>query len=270
MLRVEITLNEKTGATLTGYIREANREMPEYPKRPAVMVIPGGGYEYCSDRENEPVVTSFLQKGYHTFLLKYSCGEDARNNNPFKDAAKAMHEIRSHAEEWGIMADKVAVCGFSAGGHLTGTLGILSRQEDFCPELEWSREEIKPNAMILSYPVITSGEFAHRSSFEMLTGCAQDCEATRRYSLEKYVTDKVPPTFVWHNVDDMYVPMENSLLLVQQLQKYKVPYEAHFFKSGGHGVSVSTKEVNVDNKHGAHWMKLATEWLADTFGWDDF
>lgn len=268
MIRVDIVLNEETGANLIGYIKEANREMPDYAKRPAVMVIPGGGYEYVSDRENEPVVSSFLQKGYHVFLLRYSTGEYARNCQPFKEAAKAMNIIRTRAEEWNIFADKIAVCGFSAGGHLTGCLGILSEQKEFCEIAGFTTEQIKPNALILSYPVITSGEFAHRSSFEMLTGCKEDCEENQKFSLEKHVTDKMPPTFLWHMLDDMYVPVENSLLLMKELHKNKVTFESHFFQNGGHGASVCTKEVGSDNPHNAHWMQLATEWLATTFGWE--
>lgn len=268
MIRIDKILNEETGAMLTGYLREASAELPEYKNRPAVMVIPGGGYEWVSDRENEPVVVAFLQKGYQVFVLKYSVGVHARNAQPFIDGAKAMHEIRMNAKEWNVIPDKIAVCGFSAGGHLAGCLGILSGQEEFCKKAGLSAEQIRPNALILAYPVITSGEYAHRGSFEQLTGCGEDCEAAQKYSLEKHITSQVPSTFVWHVVDDTAVPIENSLMLVQELQKHKVKYEAHFFTSGGHGASMCTKEVNHDDRHKAHWIELATEWLADVFGWE--
>lgn len=268
MIRIDRVLNEETGAMLTGYLREASEELPGYENRPAVLVIPGGGYCWVSDRENEPMVVSFLQAGYQVFVLKYSVGVHARDGQPFVDGAKAMYEIRRNAKEWKVIPDKIAVCGFSAGGHLAGCLGILSEQDTFCKKAGLSTEQIRPNAQILAYPVITSGEYAHRGSFEQLTGCAEDCESAQLYSLEKHVTSKVPPTFVWHAVDDTVVPVENSLMLVRELQKYKVPYEAHFFPNGGHGASVCTGEVNKADRHKAHWTKLACEWLSDVFQWE--
>lgn len=221
-----------------------------------------------SDREKEPVIVSFLQKGYHVFSLNYSVGENAVNDQPFMEASMAMHEIRTNAEEWNVIPDKIAVCGFSAGGHLAGCIGILSEQKEFCDKVGLTTEQIRPNAQILVYPVISSGKYAHRASFEMLTGCKEDCEATQRYSLEKYITPEVCPTFVWHAVDDDCVPVENSLMLVNELQKHKVKYEAHFFTKGGHGTSVCTKEVNSFDVHKAHWTELAMEWLADIFEWE--
>lgn len=269
MIFVNEILDKNTGAVLTGYLREPSVEMPAYGKRPAVVVIPGGGYCMVSDREKDPVVIDFLQKGYHVFSLKYSVGEHARNAGPFIEAARAINMIRTNAEEWNIIPDKIAVCGFSAGGHLAGSLGILSGQKEFYEKTGLTTEQIRPNAQILAYPVISSGEYAHRGSFEMLTGCKEDCELAQKYSLERYITPEVPPTFVWHAVDDGAVPVENSLMLIQELQKNKVKYEAHFFTKGGHGASICTKEVGNPDKHKAHWMELATEWLSDIFEWDN-
>lgn len=268
MIRVEEILNHKTGAKMTGYLREANGEMPEYAKRPAILIIPGGGYSFVSERENEPIVVFFLQKGYQVFSLRYSTGEYARDDRPFVDAAEAMHTIRTNAEAWNVIPDKIAVCGFSAGGHLAGCLGILSGQKELCEKAGLTTEQIRPNAQVLAYPVITSGEYAHRGSFEELTGCNEDCEAAQRYSLEKHVTPETSPTFLWHAVDDAAVPVENSLFLVQELQKNKVKYEAHFFAKGGHGASACSKEVNSLNTHDGHWMELAAEWLSDIFEWE--
>ncbi len=268
MIRVEKILNDETNAKLTGYLREATGEMPEYANRPAILVIPGGGYGWVSERENEPIVVYFLQKGYQVFSLSYSTGEYAKNDRPFVDAARAMHIIRTNAKEWNVIPDKIAVCGFSAGGHLAGCLGILSGRRELCEKAGLTTEQIRPNAQVLAYPVITSGEYAHRGSFEALTGCNEDCEAAGRYSLEKYITPEVSPTFVWHAVDDTAVPVENSLMLVQELQKNKVKYEAHFFPKGGHGASACSKEVNSFNAHNRHWLELAAEWLSDIFEWE--
>lgn len=125
--------------------------------RPAVVVCPGGGYNYCAAIEGEPIATRFIAAGFHAFVVRYSTmgnNPDAKYPMALEELSKALEIIREHAEEWNIDKDKIAVCGFSAGAHLACSLGCF-----------WNREPIKtenlqnkPNAMILSYPVISSGE----------------------------------------------------------------------------------------------------------------
>ena len=257
-----ITLNyEKTGAVLTGYVHSLSCEMPAMAVRPVVLVFPGGGYEFVSDRENEPVAMQFFAQGYQVFVLKYSVMEKAKDMNPLEEAAWAMLTIREHAKEWQLDPQKIAVCGFSAGGHLAGSIGILYKKKELLERLQVSAEQIKPNAMILSYPVICAGEYAHQGSFEMLIGKAYDDAAAKEYSLEQYVDGDTPPAFIWHAVDDCCVPVENSLMLMAELQKNKVPYEGHLFETGNHGISMCNKEVGSNLPHCAHWFKLCIEWL---------
>ena len=121
-----------------------------------------------------------------------------------------------------------------------------------------------PNALLLAYPVVTAGEYAHRDSFVQLTG-TQDVAAHQRFTLEDKITPATPPVFVWHTMEDETVPVENTLLLLSALHKAGVPCEAHLFEKGRHGTSISTPEVDADSAHRNRWVKLAVEWLDDTF-----
>ena len=144
-----------------------------------VVVCGGGGYEYISDREQEPIVLQFLSMGYHACLLNYSVAP-----NVFPTAvcelASAVALIREHAQEWGVDSDKIVTCGFSAGGHLAASLGVFWNREFVYGALNRKPEEVKPNGQILCYPVITSGEKAHRGSVQKLLGA--ECETVKSWN----------------------------------------------------------------------------------------
>ena len=105
-------------ATLDGYILDCDLMLGQYQKRPAIVVIPGGGYVYCSRAEGEPVAMAFAARGFHAFVLRYSTGFDAAGFRPLEEISWAIGYIRENAESWGIDPDKIVSCGFSAGGHL--------------------------------------------------------------------------------------------------------------------------------------------------------
>ena len=107
-------------ATLTVYLHENNDEV-SIKKRPFILVIPGGGYEMVSEREAEPVINEFYRMGYHAGVLRYSVGQAALNLQPMKEGITAIKILRERAVEWNIISDQIAVCGFSAGGHLAGS-----------------------------------------------------------------------------------------------------------------------------------------------------
>lgn len=151
--------------------------------------------------------------------------------------------------------DKIAACGFSAGGHLALSGAVL--------EVPGLPDPPRPDAVILGYPVITAGEYAHRGSFVQLAG--EDPAAQQAFSLEDKITPRTPPVFVWHTMEDETVPVENTLLLVSALHRAGVPCEAHLFEKGCHGTSLSTAEVNHPSAHRSRWLTLAREWLDDTF-----
>ena len=126
-------------------------------------------------------------------------------------------------------------------------------------------ENIRPDGLILGYPVISAGEWAHRGSFEMLAG--EEPEKQQFFSLENHVDPETPPVFLWHTAEDPAVPVENSLIFAKQLSKYKVPFEFHVYPFGEHGLSLATDEVAEPDKerfadpHVAGWIKLCGEWM---------
>ena len=235
-------------------------------KRPAVIICPGGGYEYLSDRETQPVAMRFASHGINAIILKYSI------SSPFPAAllelAYAVKYVRENAEKFDIAPDKILLCGFSAGGHLTACLGTLWDSE-FLKNITGSTDMFKPNGMILCYPVITSGKYRHKGSIESILGKKPSDDMLELVSVEKQVCDKTPKTFIWHCADDKTVPVENTLDFTKALSQYKVPFECHIFPFGGHGLALADESTA---KHEGHinivcsqWTKLAVEWIKREF-----
>lgn len=256
----------KGNAALTAYLRDNSPENVMNRKRPTVLICPGGGYEFVSDRENEPVAIKFLSEGFNAFTLKYEVAPSARHPQPLLDISRAMWIIRENAQEWNVDINKIAVCGFSAGGHLAASLGVLW-DEDCISELTGMPQGInKPNAMILCYPVITSGEYAHRGSFNNLLGTDMPSEQLYSMSLEKRVNESTPPAFIWHTFDDNTVPVENSLLFAAALREKGISFEMHIYNSGLHGLSLCSAETAAGipefiNAHAGTWFDLCIGWL---------
>lgn len=229
----------------------------------AVVVCPGGGYQFLSDREDQPIAQAFNRAGYHAFVLRYSVDPPPLGWRPLRQLGWAVSAIRKGAAGVSNVRE-VSVCGFSAGGHLAASLGVLWHRADlFAPGTNLTVQ--KPDALILSYPVITAGAYAHRNCFEQLAG--QDTFAWEAFSLEKLVTPKTPPAFLWHTIADESVPVQNSLLFFEELLRCGVTAELHLYPFGVHGLSLATPEVGQPDKnrlpdaHVATWMPLALQWL---------
>ncbi|HBQ64067.1 MAG TPA: acetylesterase [Clostridiales bacterium] len=237
--------------------------------RAGVLVLPGGGYGGTSDREAESVAIAFNAAGFHAFVLYYSVSP-ARHPQPVRDAARAMCILRQNAEEWKLLPEAVAVCGFSAGGHLAASLSV-HWDKDFLKGVQGIiPEKSRPDASILAYPVITAGEFVHKGSFLNLLGPDPDPGMTALMSLENQVHEGTPPAFLWHTVEDKGVPVENSLLYAQGLRKLGIPYELHVYPKGPHGLSLATRETARSesqlNSRVSGWIHLCTGWLKELFG----
>lgn len=205
-------------ARLVTYIQE-HSDAINIQKRKLVLVCPGGSYANTSDREAEAIALQFAAMGYHAAVLRYSVAP-ATYPTALLEVAKSVQMIREHAEEWHVDAEKIVIEGCSAGGHLAASYCLFWKEKFIAVALGITDVErvLKPNGMLLGYPVITSGEFAHRGSFVKLLGERQK-ELNEALSLEKHVSEDVPPTFIWHTFEDQTVPVENSLLFVGALRK---------------------------------------------------
>ena len=212
--------------------------------RPAMIVVPGGAYRQVSSSEGDIVARMFYGQGYNVFVLTYSVNpEDAEplHLQPLKDLARAVRIVRYYAKQCQIDADKVAVCGFSAGGHLCGSLGVHFKDiEEESPLLK--EISCRPDAEILAYPVVTSGKYRNEESFLALLGEEPAKEELEYMSIEKHVTKETPPCFLWHTLEDRTVSVENSYLFAEACRKAGVPYAHHVFTEGVHGMSTAEKE----------------------------
>ena len=233
-----ITPPPNAGATLECWLGHTPELLRENRHRPAVLILPGGGYACTSHREAEPVALPFAAKGYGVFILYYSC---APNVFPvaLREAAMAMNLIRERAKEWEIDPDMVAAMGFSAGGHLCGTLGTMYD----CPEvLELGLStHVRPDALALCYPVAIEWGRTHEGSFQKISGGDQKLRA--RLSLDRQVRPDMPPVFLWHTRDDNAVPVRNSLVLAAALNDVGVEFALHIYRSGPHGLSTADAMV---------------------------
>lgn len=258
-------------AKLVTYIQEYSEQLA-IASRPLILLCPGGGYARTSDREAESMALQFMAMGYHAAILRYSCAP-AKYPTALMELASAMVLIRRKAAQWHVEADKILVQGCSAGGHLAASLGMFW-DEDFLAEgigLHKAQHHLlQPNGMILCYPVITSGEFAHRGSFENLLGDRQE-ELGEKMSLEKQVSEKTPRAFIWHTFEDQSVPVENSLLLVSALRKQGISTEYHMYSKGSHGLALAnhlteSADGNAVQEECTSWIGLAHTWIQSTFG----
>ena len=262
------------GSKLVTYIQEYSDVM-QIDKRPLVLLCPGGGYSRTSDREAESMALQFLAMGYHAAVLRYSCAP-AKYPTALMELASAMVLIHKNAEEWHVDAKKIVVQGCSAGGHLAASLGMFWSEDFLAKGIGLATEEqelLKPAGMLLCYPVITSGEFAHRGSFDNLLGTVNDGvdpayleEMLEKMSLEKQVSDKTPKAFIWHTFEDGSVPVENSLFLVSALRKAGISTEFHMYPKGGHGLALAnhltaTVEGGAMQEECTSWVGLAHTWM---------
>lgn len=254
-------------ADLTAYLLDP---LPHAPGRlrPAVVICPGGGYGFVSPREDQPVAMEFLNAGFQVFVLHYHV-EPEIYPLALLELARAVSLIRASAGEWAIDPLRITVCGFSAGGHLAGCLGTMWNRPSVYGPLGLSARDIRPDSLLLCYPVITSGEHCHQNSFKQLLGKEGSNDPGMRalVSLELQAGPHVPRTFLWHTWTDPAVPVENSLLLAQALKKAGVSLEMHIYPHGKHGLSLANQEVSDGSgdcllPHCQGWIRLAIEWEA--------
>ncbi|MCI6289926.1 MAG: alpha/beta hydrolase [Clostridiales bacterium] len=233
---------------------QAQPSVTEYAvpgSRGAVVVVPGGGYCMKADHEGAPIAEMLNQAGVSAYVLDYRV-KPCHMLAPLADAKRAIRLVRSMGYE------KVAILGFSAGGHLTCTAATLydAGNPDAADPLE--RLSSRPDAFIPCYAVVSFGAFTHRGSRESLLGQenADNWELVRKFSNELHITPDTPEAFIWHTAADQAVPVENSLNLALALSAQGVPYEMHIFPQGRHGLGLAEEFEDVKQ-----WVPLLQKWL---------
>ena len=233
-------------------------------RRPAVLICPGGGYGMCSQREAEPIALQYVKEGYNVFILCYSVAPH-RFPQALREVAASMELIHQNAGQWNCDETKIAIMGFSAGGHLAAH---YSNAYDW-PEVREVFPDSKPvNVSILCYPVICAEPgITHGGSFQNLLGqFPLSPELTERFSCNRMVSEKTPPAFLWHTAEDNAVPVQNSLLYAGALTEHKVPFELHIFPFGYHGMATCTREtiagdITPGMAHTQTWIDESCRWL---------
>lgn len=236
--------------TLTPYL-------PETGKRngATMIVLPGGGYSNLAAHEGGGYAEWLAKQGITAYVLRYRLGSQGYHH-PIElgDVARAVRMARSFAKRDGLDPQRIGVIGSSAGGHLAATIATHfdAGKSDATDAIE--RESSRPDLVVLAYPVITFGEFAHAGSRNQLLGANPSPELVQNLSTELQVTKDTPPTFLWHTTEDKTVPVENSLMFAAALRKAGVPFSLHIYEKGGHGLGMRpTAPPWADQL--AYWLK---------------
>ena len=240
--------------TLTAFLPPADKA-----NGTAVVICPGGGYGGLAiSYEGMDVGAWMAKRGVAGFVLKYRVAP-YKHPIPLQDAQRALRTVRARAKEYGVDPNRIGIMGFSAGGHLAST--AATHFDDGKPEADDPVERVgcRPDFAILAYPVITlKPPFAHMGSRKNLLGDKPDDKLVESLCNDEQVTDRTPPTFLFHTADDNVVPVENSVLFFEALQKAKVPAELHVYRHGRHGVGLAPNEPAL-----ASWPDCLEAWMKD-------
>ncbi|KRM73050.1 alpha/beta hydrolase [Lacticaseibacillus brantae] len=242
MRTLSIPINAKQETRLDVFLLADSKEMADQSPRPLILVLPGGGYDFTSDREAEPIAMQFLAAGYHAAVLRYAVAAFKDFETALADGEFAFSQIHEHAAEWSVDVNRIGLIGFSAGGHLAVAMTVLTKA--------------RPAALLLGYPV-TLPSFA---AFMDITAP----------NLIQAVKPGLPPTFIFTTYEDNLVPVENTLIFAKALEEAEVPLELHLFQKGQHGLALGTQitangQAKAIEPAFAQWVNLAKDWLVHRF-----
>ena len=231
-------------------------------KRPAVIVVPGGGYGMVSKREGEPIAHSFFARGFQVFILTYLVASDGvRYPEQLLELAAAVDYVKKNAETFSVNAEEIFAVGFSAGGHLVGNLCVEHQSVS-------AKSGVDLNCALtaagLSYPVISKIN-GHQGSYEcLLEGYTEEAQAEllKTLNLDEAVNAQTPPAFLWATANDGLVPADNAIRYALALARQGIEYELHVYPDGVHGLSTCSAEVNLttneDFKRMSRWVEDCT------------
>lgn len=249
------------------FIKDEARHYDQSYIYPAMLILPGGGYCFVSPREGDPIALQYSACGFQTFVLDYTVATVQHYPVQLQEAAMAMVFIRENAEHFNLSKDMVCAAGFSAGGHLCACLANLFDDPTITGIFPECSHLIRPDAVILSYPVITSQKKTHGGSFDAL--CGDDRNLKNHLSLEHRVKRNTSPAFIWHTYNDGIVPVYNSLAYALACEKNDVPFALHIFEKGNHGLATAREDTNsqeamMKSSTGVDkWLSLSVDWLKD-------
>jgi acetyl esterase/lipase len=234
---------------------------PARPNGAAILVVPGGGYiRVTIDKEGFETARRWAEAGITAFVLRYRLPAEGwadPADTPLQDAQRALRLIRANAGAYGIDPRRIAVMGFSAGGHVGASLCTRFDAPAYAPIDGADAVSARPDLAMLAYPVmLMDGPFAHAGSVRALLGTSPTPERAAAYTPSLHVTGAVPPTFMIHAADDPSVLLENSLGYVAALRAAKVPVELHIFEEGGHGFGIFLAR----GKPASAWPDLFLTW----------
>lgn len=288
----KIFLNSRRTASIEVYALDSEISHGVHRKRPAMIICPGGAYLISAIKEGEAVASQFLARGYSCFVLRYSTfindrdsmlsdspsiNDEAYYPKQILELMETIHIIRENSNAWNIDVDNIFAIGFSAGGHIVGTVATRWNDEFFTSKLSFfpGKDELKLKGCILSYPMLEgpllnhpNGDLNKQSSLmeRCLYGHTNPTvEERRQLELYHYISKSTSPIFAWHTTGDNVTSTSVTTRFVEKLQGYNIPTEFHLFTGGQHGLSISNslyaKSQNEINERISIWVELACAWL---------
>ncbi|HCE12040.1 MAG TPA: alpha/beta hydrolase [Enterococcus sp.] len=252
-----------------------------YPlkKRGLVMVIPGGGYRFTSDREAEAIALWFNSIGLNSVVLRYRTDPSIQNivQHALLEAAEAIQYIRQHAQAWSVNEQCIGVCGFSAGGHIALQLATKRRLLAKSQLIASDDALVQVDFAICGYPLVyyTQSLIDNQARYEN----EQLSTLNRRYFGSEtpsedqlaaanpihFLSEETPPLFLWHTAEDEVVDVQQTIDLASAAHKHRVPIEVHIFEKGIHGMALANEvtALHADDIDPAvaEWTTLCANWL---------
>lgn len=287
MIHKKLKIGKNKQATLEVYALDSEISYGVNRKWPAIIICPGGGYLISATKEGEGVATQFLNHGFSCFVLRYSTFLNNRESlindepdinqngyypNQILELMETMHLLKENAEEWNIDVDNIFTLGFSAGGHIVGTLATRWDDSYFKEKLGFipDAKELQPKGSILAYPMLTGDIVGESKNSKLMELCLYGHhhptdEEKDKLTLINYVSPTTSPMFIWHTRDDEVCDAKLTTEFISELQKNDIQCEYHLFSHGKHGLASSNKyyakNKNDINKNVTLWLPLAINWL---------